>query len=613
MSSTHTKLRSALAIDDFTQRRMALRELFTQTAPSSAIAKIAASLEHKSPDAPDVKPTLSSIRDALDPATLTYLILAEFTEFSVDYVVSAIRDPETHAFPSARAKSGYAFGRPQRVNDEFINTVKANLNKQATETISMLSLQSAINAYDAIRLNNDATDDDIFAAMGEAGLSSETLDGVKSLVSLRDDAPTTAPTLDDDESTIVGAVNDALAPDDKPVSTPVKATAKSKYDAPAEAHAGLINLALGQAGLPAITSLIDEINTLTSELEAAQAAASEASLTSIVTEEKASGDGSIPSGKIVTKTAYEAFGLTRAKDVFGFKVPVWEWDHDHPHVPEIDEDYVFRPFELLRVLYALISNQRCYLHGHTGSGKTTLIEQVAARLAWPFMRVNFDSEITRMDLIGRDVLTNEGGVTASKFVDGILPQMMSGPYIGCFDEIDFVRPDVAYVMQRALEGNGLMLTEDGGRMVKPHKLFRMFATGNTVGQGDEFGMYQGARPQSMAFLDRFTVWVKVDYLKPADRKRLIKARLPKLRDDLADKLNAYVTEHLEAFTTSKVMQPISPRAFLSLGHSMVAFTQFLSSDKETQAITQAIESTILDRATVQDRVVLSGIVQRVFG
>jgi cobaltochelatase CobS len=280
-------------------------------------------------------------------------------------------------------------------------------------------------------------------------------------------------------------------------------------------------------------------------------------------------------------------------------------------VPEVDEDYVFRPFELLRVLYAVMTNQRCYLHGHTGSGKTTLVEQVAARLTWPFMRVNFDSEITRMDLIGRDVLVNEGGVTSSKFVDGILPQMMSGPYIGCLDEIDFVRPDIAYVLQRAAEGNGLMLTEDGGRMVKPHKLFRMFATGNTVGQGDEYGMYQGSRPQSMAFLDRWTVWVKVDYLKPADRKRLISARLPKLPEVHAEKLNRYVTEHLEAFTKSKVMQPISPRGFLSLGQAMCAYLSFI--DDEKKAVEEALETTMLDRATVNDRAVLKAISQRVWG
>ena len=112
----------------------------------------------------------------------------------------------------------------------------------------------------------------------------------------------------------------------------------------------------------------------------------------------------------------------------------------------IDPNYIFRPEELMKVLYALITNQRAYLYGDTGTGKTTLIEQVAARLKWMFGRINFDSEISRFDLIGRDILISEDGKTVSKFVDGLLPQFMSTPTIACFDEIDFVRPDVAYVL-----------------------------------------------------------------------------------------------------------------------------------------------------------------------
>jgi cobaltochelatase CobS len=224
------------------------------------------------------------------------------------------------------------------------------------------------------------------------------------------------------------------------------------------------------------------------------------------------------------------------------------------------------------------------------------------------MRINFDSEITRMDLIGRDVLSSEGGATISTFVDGILPQAMMGPYITVCDEIDFVRPDVAYVMQRAFEGNGLMLTEDGGRIVKPHKMFRMFATGNTVGQGDEYGMYQGARPQSMAMLDRFTVWIKVDYMSKGDRMKLLKSTAPNLDGNALDKINQYVGEHLEAFTTSKVLQPISPRTYMAFASAVELFTSMSVPDP----IEQALSTTILDRASVQDRAVLNGLSNRVF-
>ena len=249
-----------------------------------------------------------------------------------------------------------------------------------------------------------------------------------------------------------------------------------------------------------------------------------------------------------------------------------------------------------------MENSKCWVHGHTGSGKTTLIEQVSARMHWPFMRVNFDSEISRMDLIGRDVLTNEGGTTTSKFVDGILPQMMQSPCIGCFDELDFVRPDVAYVMQRAFEGNGLLLTEDGGRLVQPNPFFRMFATANTVGQGDEFGMYQGARPQSMALLDRFTRWVDVPYMSPVQREQLLKTKFPEMPKVIMDKVNKYITEHIEAFTTAKVLQPISPRGYLALCQSIMTFTSLMTSEKK--AIEQAFDATILNRSSAQDRAVL---------
>ena len=477
-----------------------------------------------------------------------------------------------------------------------------------------MSLTAAINAFDYARINGLADDMTIWSDL-EAATDADTVKGVKALVSVREDkdAPRTEADLNieamsKEEQDLYAKIVARLSEDEE---ADVEATHTARREGisltPPEDPA-LINLALAQSGLPPIGEIIDEMNSLADELTKAE---STPAMSVAPVAEEAKHDGTIPSGKLTTQEAWRAFGLTRGKKQFGFKVPCWEWDAPHPHVPEVDEDYVFRPFELLRVLYAVMTNQRCYLHGHTGSGKTTLVEQVAARLNWPFMRINFDSEITRMDLIGRDVLTNDGGVTSSKFVDGILPQMMSGPYIGCLDEIDFVRPDIAYVLQRALEGNGLMLTEDGGRMVMPHKLFRMFGTGNTVGQGDEFGLYQGARPQSMAFLDRFTVWIKVDYLKAADRLKLIKARLPKLNEDHVNKLNSYITEHLEAFTTSKVMQPISPRGYLALGQAMTAYMSFI--DDESRAVEEAISTTILDRASVNDRAVLKAIYQRVWG
>lgn len=311
-------------------------------------------------------------------------------------------------------------------------------------------------------------------------------------------------------------------------------------------------------------------------------------------------DGTIPKGTLTFKKASEVFeGIEMSKD---FDVPTWEWDGVHPDVPAADNHYIFRPDYLIRVLYAIITNKRAYLQGHTGSGKTTLIEQVAARLGYPFVRVNFDSEVTRMDLIGRDVLsTDDDGNTISTFVDGMLPRAMANPCILCCDEIDFVRPDVAYVMQAALEGNGLRITEDGDRYIKPHPDMRMFATGNTVGQGDEFSMYQGARPQSLALLDRFTVWLKIEYLKENEREDLIKRHYPMLKDTELKKITKYTREHLAAFDQQDITQPLSPRGMLALAEATVLLDD----------MGMALQMTVLDKANREDYVTLKGIVDRV--
>ena len=317
---------------------------------------------------------------------------------------------------------------------------------------------------------------------------------------------------------------------------------------------------------------------------------------------KVVGDGTIPNGKIVMKNVGDVFpDLAKVE----MQVPVWEWDGVHPDVPAVDPHYIYREDLLVKALYAIISNQRMYLQGHTGAGKTTLIEQIAAHLNWPFTRINFDSEITRMDLIGRDTLQDGKSV----FVDGMLPRAMSGPYICVFDELDFCRPDVSYVMQAALEGNGLNITEDGGRVVYPHEQFRMFGTGNTVGQGDEHGMYQGARPQSLAFLDRFTIWAKVEYLSDEERKNLVKRHFPMLAEEEVNVIGKYTTEHLDAFEKAKVLQPISPRGMLAIARSVMFFNSIYPKDKKNMH--RALTQTIVDRATEADAAVLKGLVDRV--
>ena len=157
-------------------------------------------------------------------------------------------------------------------------------------------------------------------------------------------------------------------------------------------------------------------------------------------------------------------------------------------MPSVDVNYKFDMTALFRVLQGIVDGNNSYLYGHTGTGKSTLVEQVCAHLKYPLVRVNFDSEISRMDLIGRDTLVTVDGQTVSKFVDGVLPDALSRSCLLLCDEVDFVRPDVMYVFQRVLEGNGLLISEDGGRRVDANPWFRLIATANTVGQGDDLSL-----------------------------------------------------------------------------------------------------------------------------
>ena len=535
-------------------------------------------------------------------------------------VKNAILDPRAHGVKSeGKSKTGYAFGRPKTVGGSqfaaaMILGLEFNLNRNL-EGISMeLDLQTSIEVIDIVEAKGWVRAD-IYKALsqitGDEGKHWESVEAALAM-SPKDRELVTggkASEIAEKVEEILDKDHDDAAIEGGLREDGERGVLESQYNL--EGDTALLDLALKQSGLPTAADIVKELNSIPAMIKEAEERIKATAIAVPKIVEAKSGDGIIPEGKVIQVKAKDAFKLTKGGEAFEFDVPAWKWDGDHPHVPEVDEGYIFRPFELMRLLYAVLGNHRCYLHGHTGSGKTTLVEQVAARLKWPFMRVNFDSEITRMDLIGRDVLTVEGGATKSSFVDGILPQMMSGPYIGCFDEIDFVRPDVGYVMQRALEGNGLLLTEDGGRMVHPHPMFRMIATGNTVGQGDELGMYQGARPQSLALLDRFTTWIHVEYMGAEDRAKLIATSGLAKRHQT--KICKYVTEHLEAFMSAKVLQPISPRGYLALCDAVSMFLKLFPKEREKEAIDQAIETVILDRATATDRVVLKGIVIRVFG
>lgn len=323
-------------------------------------------------------------------------------------------------------------------------------------------------------------------------------------------------------------------------------------------------------------------------------------------------DGTIPSGTVSMVPAHEAFGITGSDvGMFCMDVPVGEWDGVHPHVPVKDEDYVFDSETLVPTLLAITHGRIPWLKGHTGTGKTTLVEQVYARLNLPLFRLNLDSDITRGELVGREVLRTDGdGNTVTEFVDGIIPMAMQQPCGLLLDEIDASRPDLGFILQRLTEGKGFMLLEDGGRTIAPHPHFRMFATANTNGRGDESGLYSGTRALGTAFVNRFKPYIEVDYMSEDEEAQLIQEKVPTIEASDARAIAGYATEHRVAFKQADVTLACSPRDTMAFASSVVEYKRCFG-DK-SDYIGLAFKHSILNAADSDDRQVLDGLANRIF-
>ncbi len=202
------------------------------------------------------------------------------------------------------------------------------------------------------------------------------------------------------------------------------------------------------------------------------------------------------------------------RDVFGIdtdlKVPAYKQRTEH--VPELDPDYLFDRDTTLAILSGFAFNRRVMVTGYHGTGKSTHIEQVAARLNWPCIRVNLDSHVSRIDLVGKDAIVLKEGKQVTEFKDGILPWAYQRNVALVFDEYDAGRPDVMFVIQRVLESSGRLTLLDQSRVIKPHKAFRLFATANTVGLGDTSGLYHGTQQINQAQMDRWSIVTVLNYL-----------------------------------------------------------------------------------------------------
>ena len=210
-----------------------------------------------------------------------------------------------------------------------------------------------------------------------------------------------------------------------------------------------------------------------------------------------------PEEKINTK---KVFGFDAGFDVFGFKEKT-EW------VPMIDETYVFDESNTRSILAGFMFNRRVMIQGYHGTGKSTHLEQVAARLNWPCVRINLDSHISRIDLLGKDAIVLEDGKQITEFKEGILPWSLRNPVAMVFDEYDAGRPDVMFVIQRVLEAEGNFTLLDKNKVIKQNKYFRLFATSNTVGLGDTTGLYHGTQQINQGQMDRWNIVTTLNYLK----------------------------------------------------------------------------------------------------
>ncbi len=218
------------------------------------------------------------------------------------------------------------------------------------------------------------------------------------------------------------------------------------------------------------------------------------------------------------------------RDLFGIdsSMKVQAFSQRDEHVPEVDEAYRFNRDVTLAILAGFTRNRRVMVQGLHGTGKSTHVEQVAARLNWPCVRINLDGHISRLDLVGRDAVVLREGQQVTEFQEGIVPWALQRPVALIFDEYDAGRPDVMFVIQRVLERDGRFTLLDQNRVITPHPCFRLFATANTVGLGNLNGLYHGAQRLNHAQIDRWNIVATLNYLSADEEAAIVAARVPSL-------------------------------------------------------------------------------------
>ena len=291
---------------------------------------------------------------------------------------------------------------------------------------------------------------------------------------------------------------------------------------------------------------------------------------------------------------------------FDMKVPAFS-ERD-PHVPDVDEAYKFDPETTRAILAGFAFDRRVMVQGYHGTGKSTHIEQVAARLNWPLIRVNLDSHISRIDLVGKDAIVLKEGKQVTEFREGILPWAIQRPVALVFDEYDAGRPDVMFVIQRILEAQGKLTLLDQNRVIRANKYFRLFSTTNTIGLGDTTGLYHGTQQINQAQMDRWSVVTTLNYLSHDVEAAIVLAKAPGYATPEGKRtINAMVRVAdmtRNAFMNGDISTVMSPRTVITWAQN----TEIFGGD-----IALAFRMTFLNKCDELERGTVAEFFQRAFG
>ncbi len=301
--------------------------------------------------------------------------------------------------------------------------------------------------------------------------------------------------------------------------------------------------------------------------------------------------------------------MVKVRDLFGIDSDMEcpAFSEADERVPDADPAYVFDPDTTLAVLAGFAHNRRVMVQGYHGTGKSTHIEQVAARLNWPLVRINLDAHISRIDLIGRDAIVLKDGQQVTEFREGLLPWALQTPTALVFDEYDAGRPDVMFVIQRVLETEGKLTLLDQNRVIRPNPYFRLFATSNTVGLGDTSGLYHGTQQINQGQMDRWNIVVTLNYLPAATEARIVLAKSGEYDKpegkEVVDKMIRVADLTRQGFVNGDISTVMSPRTVISWAQNALIFGN----------VGFAFRLSFLNKCDEAERTLVAEYYQRVFG